>query len=96
MTLYETEEIIKDLKETDKTKELKIFIKKFAEAEPKKAKKLKEDLLEMNIIKLKEKDIVKIVDIMPDNAVELNKVVPEAGLDSDETNKILETIKNNK
>jgi len=94
ITLYETEEIIENLKETEKIKELKSFIKKFAEGDSKKAKKLKEELTNMNVLKLKEKDIVKIVDVMPENAIELNKVVTEAGLDTDETNKILETIKN--
>jgi len=94
LTLYESEEIIENLKETEKTKELKGFIKKFAKGDAKKAKKLKEELTNMNLLKLKEKDIVKIVDVMPENAIELNKVVIEAGLDTDETNKILETIKN--
>jgi DNA-directed RNA polymerase subunit F len=93
LTLHEAEEIISNLKETEKTKELKSFIKKFAKDDAKKAKKLKEELTNMNILKLKEKDIIKIVDIMPENAIELNKVVVEAGLDTDETNKILETIK---
>jgi len=94
LTLLETEELIKDFKETEKTKELKSFIKKFAQSDAKTAKKLKEALTNMNLLKLKEKDIVKIVDIMPENAIELNKIVTEAGLDTDETNKILETIKN--
>jgi DNA-directed RNA polymerase subunit F len=93
LTLHETDEIIKDIKETEKTKELRAFIKKFSKEDAKTAKKLKEELTKMNVLKLKEKDIVKIVDVMPENAIELNKVVVEAGLDTDETNKILETIK---
>jgi DNA-directed RNA polymerase subunit F len=95
MTMYETKELIEKLKETDKIKELAIFIKKFEKTDAKTAKKLKEELEALDIIKLKTADIIKIVDIMPENIVELNKIVSEAGLDSDETNKILETVKKN-
>ena len=59
-----------------------------------KSKKLKEDLEKLDMLKLKSSDIVKIVDIFPENAIELNKIFTETSLDSDEINKILETIKN--
>ena len=96
MTMYETRELVEKLKETEKTKELASFIKKFEKSDAKAAKKLKEELEALELIKLKTADIIKIVDIMPENAIELNKIVSEAGLDSDETNKVLETVKKNK
>jgi DNA-directed RNA polymerase subunit F len=96
LSMYETLKVLDEIKETDKSKDLKTFIKKFAETTPAKAKKLMEDLESLKIIKLKNSDIVKIIDIMPENAVELNKIFTEVSLDSDETNKILESIKNNK
>jgi DNA-directed RNA polymerase subunit F len=96
LSMYEVEEIAKDIKDSDRIKDLKAFIKKFGELDAKKAIKLKEALTALDIIKLKEKDIIKIVDIFPENAAELNKVATEANLDAAEINKILDTIKNTK
>ena len=42
------------------------------------------------MIKLKEEHIVKIVDFVPKDTSELNKVIIEVSLDSDEVAKILE------
>lgn len=84
------------IKESEKTKEVKAFIKKFSKIDAKNANKLKEEIESMNIVKLKRADIVKIIDVLPENAVELNKIFTEVTLDSDETNKILSAIKNNK
>lgn len=96
LNMYETLDLIDGLKETDRSKDIKAFIKKFSETTPAKAKKLKEELENLNLIKLKNTDIVKIIDVLPENAVELNKIFTEVSLDSDETSKILDAIKNNK
>lgn len=96
LTMNEAEEVLKELKETDRNKDMKTFINKFAKLDNKKAKKLKQELEALGIIKLRFADIVKIVDICPENAMELNKIFTETSLDADETNKVLETIKNNK
>jgi DNA-directed RNA polymerase subunit F len=96
VAMFEVEETLSKVKETDKTKNIQEFIKKFSNLDSKKSKKLKEDLEALDIIKLKRADILKIVDFVPENATELNKIVTEANLDTDETNKILDAIKNNK
>jgi len=93
LNMCEVTEVLKDIKETDKTKELKSFIKDFCKVTPAKARELKEELIKLDIIKLKEGDIAKIIDIMPEDAAELNKIFVDIALDADETNKILETIK---
>jgi len=96
LSMYEAGEILDSLKETDKTKETKAFLNKFYNTTPAKAKKIKAELEGLELIKLKRADIVKIIDVMPEDAVELNKIFTEVVLDADETNKILDTIKNNK
>jgi DNA-directed RNA polymerase subunit F len=96
LAMYEVENIINGIEETDKTKEIKIFIKKFIKANNEKSKKIKDAVEKLNIIKLREIDILKVADMVPESAVELNKIVTEASLDEDETNKILDAIKNNK
>ena len=94
LSMYEARDLLGSLKETDRAKDLKAFIKKFGELSTEKANKLKEELTKLDIIRLKSADIVKIVDIFPENAAELNKIFTETSLDADETNKILEAIKN--
>jgi len=96
VAMYEAKEILENVAENDKTKDIEQFIKKFSKLTDEKAKKLKEALEKLDILKLRSSDIIKIVDVAPENAVELNKLFTEVSLDADETNKILETIKNNK
>ncbi len=96
LTMNEAREVLEDLKETDRNKDIKAFIKKFAKLDDKQAKKLKQELESLEIIKLRQADIIKIIDIVPENATELNKIFTETSLDTDETTKILDTIKNNK
>lgn len=96
LTMYEALEVTKGLKETDKIKALEIFIKEFANSDAKTAAKIKEAVQTLNLIKLKETDIIKIVELMPENATELNKIVSETSLDADETSKVLDAVKSGK
>lgn len=96
LAMYEADQLLDSVKETDKTKDIKGFIKKFSKLSNEKSKKLAKELTDLDIIKLKQSDIVKITDVVPENAAELNKLFTEVSLDADETNKILEAIKNNK
>jgi len=93
LAMYEVQEILEKITETDKIKDIQGFIKKFSNLDVEKSKKLKEALEKLDIIKLREIEILKIVDIAPENAAELNKIVTETSLDSEETSKILDAIK---
>ncbi len=73
--------------------EIKKFVKKFTKMTPTKAKELKEKLEEMDLMKVKDRHIVKVIDILPENQEELNKIFVDVGLDEDETKKILDTVK---
>jgi len=96
LSICEAGEIVGTIKETDKTEEIKKFVKRFCKITPAKAKKIREEIEKLELLKLKPQDIAKIIDILPEDAIELNKIFTEITLDADETNKILETIKNNK
>jgi len=96
LTMNEAKVILEGLKENDRNKDMKAFIKKFSKLDEKSSKKLEAELESLNLMKLRRTDIVKIVDLCPENAVELNKIFTETSLDADETNKILDAIKNNK
>mgnify|MGYP003980737891 FL=1 len=79
--------------DSDREKEIKVFIKKFVKMDAKKAKEMSDEIKALDLIKLKDAYIVKIVDFMPEDASELNKVVSEVSLDQEEINKILDVVK---
>lgn len=72
---------------------IKSFAKKFIKLNPKEAKALKEKLEALDFMKLREEHIIKIIDLVPEDIDDLNKICVGVSLDEDETKKILETIK---
>ena len=78
--------------DSDKGKDIKKFIKSFNKMSLEDAKSMKEELNALNLIKLKEAYIVKIVDFMPADSSELNKILVEVSLDQEEVTKILDVV----
>ena len=91
LSMAEVTEYLK--KNKDKETDVIGFIKKFVKLNPKDAKELRKKIGELNLMKVNKTDIVKIIDIMPENAEELNKIFTDVSLNEDETNKILERVK---
>ena len=77
----------------DGGKEMLSFIKKFTKLKTKEAKELRKKIQDLELIKLDDKNISKILDVLPENAEELNKIFVGISLDEDETKKILDTVK---
>lgn len=96
LNLNETQEILEDINDSDKKEETKIYLKKFLKTKPEKAKKIQEELEKADLLKLKREHIVKIIDLLPESASDLNKIFTDITLNEDETNKILEIVKNSK
>ena len=86
-------EVVALVGDSDKATEIKKFVKDFKMMDVKKAKEMKEELRALDLIKLKEEHIIKIVDFIPTDASELNKVIIEVSLDQDEITKILDVTK---
>jgi len=86
-------EVKEYLKETNKNFEIIGFIKKFSKIKIEKAKELKKKFEELNLIKLNEVHLCKLIDFLPEKKEELIKIIPEANLNEDETKKVLDTIK---
>ncbi|NPE27162.1 hypothetical protein HNV12_04140 [Methanococcoides sp. SA1] len=86
-------EVVKLAGDSEKSEEIKKFVKNFDVLSFEKAREMLEELRALDLIKLKEEHIVKIVDFVPTNAEELNKIIIEVSLDQDEVNKILEVTK---
>ena len=79
--------------DSEKDVAVKKLIKSFVKMAPEKAKEMRAELEALDLIRLKDINIVKIVDFMPTNASELNKVASEVTLDQEEVNKILDVVK---
>jgi len=79
--------------DSEKGEAVRKFVKQFTKMPVKKAKEMKEELKALDLIKLKDSHIVKIVDFMPTDASELNKVLIEVSLDQEEVTKILDVVK---
>lgn len=77
----------------EENKEIVGFIKKFSKLSLKDGKNLRKELQELNLMKVREEHITKIINILPENAEELNKIFTDVSLDENETGKILDKVK---
>ena len=94
--MNEVEDILKDIPDSDKKEQTKDYLKKFMKAKPGQAKEIKDKLEKMDLMKLKREHTVKIVDLLPQDASDINKIFTDISLNEDETNKILEVVKDSK
>ena len=94
ISLAEVKEILSK-KETDKSKNVSTFIKKFVKLTPQKAKEMREELDSLKIFSLKQEDLIKIIDLMPEDPEDLRKILAgsDFSLKQDENSKILEIVK---
>ena len=77
----------------DDQAEAKAFIKNFTKLKASEAKELREKLLALDLIKLNEKHISKIIDILPEDKEESTKILADANLDENEKDSVLDKIK---
>lgn len=86
-------EASKYIKKTGEESDPNEFIKKFSKLNVKKAEELRKSIEELGLIKVNEKNISKIIDLVPEETEDLDKIFIDVSLDENEKNKILETIK---
>ena len=86
-------EVLDYVSKGDNETEIVGFIKKFNKLSSKDAKELKTEIENLNILKIRPENIVKIIDFLPENSEELNKIFVDISLDEDETKKVLDAIK---
>jgi len=91
LSLAEAQEFIKNSEET--SNEIREFVNNFKKLSVKDAKELRKELNGLNLIKIKPSHISKVIDLLPENKDELNKIFVDVNLEEDEINKILDTIK---
>ena len=91
LSMSEAREII--IKSEKDEKNVADFIKKFEELNEKDAKDLRADLENLGLLKIKDEHIAKIIDLLPEDASDLNKIFVDLTLDENEVSKILEVTK---
>jgi DNA-directed RNA polymerase subunit F len=96
INMNEVNEIVNDIDDSPRKEEIELYLKKFMKTKPDQAKKIKEEIEALDSIKIKRDHIVKIVDLLPADSSDLNKIFTDVSLNEEEINKILEIIKNSK
>jgi DNA-directed RNA polymerase subunit F len=91
LSIVEASEYIK--KDENSETDILGFMKKFMKIKLADAKELRKKLEGLDFMKVRTEHIVKVIDLMPENGEDLNKIFVDVSLDEDETKKILETIK---
>ncbi len=81
-------------KDVDETKPIVKYLKTFCKISKADADKLAADLRALNNHKIKEETIVKILDLLPRDSEDLNKIFLDVSLTEEEANAILAFIKN--
>lgn len=94
LSMAESLNLIENIEmDEEKRKELKGFIKKFIKLKNEDAISLRKELESLDLIKIKSEHISKIIDFLPENVSELNKILVDVVLNEEETNKILDIVK---
>jgi DNA-directed RNA polymerase subunit F len=91
LSMVEATEYLKNAK--DEGADLTAFIRQFTKLSPAKAKELKEKLKSLDMIKMDDRYISKIIDILPETSEDLNKIFSGIGLNEEETEQIFGAIK---
>ena len=81
------------LEYVEKNSEESKFVKNFTKLTFKEAKELKRKLENLGLMKIKSPEIVKVIDLMPEDKEDLNKIFVGTSLNEDETKKILDALK---
>lgn len=92
LSLVETKEIAGKI-ESEKAKQVLEHIKKFVKLKPEEAAKLKKELQELGLLKIKTSNILKTIDFLPLDAEDVRKIFIDTDLDQNEIAQILETVK---
>ena len=93
LSMAETKKILGGMEKTEKTEKTQAFLKKFNKVIEKKAGEMRKELAEIGSLKIKEEDISKVIDLLPEDTEDLNKIFIDVSLDENETNKLLEIVK---
>ena len=94
ISMAEVQEIVKNTRDSEKKEKIHLYLKKILKTEQKQAKNINDKMEALDLIKVKKEHIVKIIDLLPEEPSDLNKIFNDVSLSEEEINKILEIVKN--
>lgn len=80
------------LKEGGESEHLQGFIKTFTKIKSEEAEKMRKELVGLGLLKIKSREIAKIIDTMPEDKEDLNKIATDVSLDENEAQTILNIL----
>lgn len=80
-------------KEREEKKPIDEYLAAFTKIKKDKAKKIAEELRALNNPKIREEQIVKVIDLLPEDLEEVNKIFTEVNLNEEEANAVLQIVK---
>jgi DNA-directed RNA polymerase subunit F len=90
LSMAEAKEIIEKHSENE---EIQKHFKKFIKIKAEKSKELRKEVENLNNHKIRENEIVKIIDFLPEDASDLNKIFTDVSLDENEIKQIKEIVR---
>lgn len=90
LSLPEVKEMATNLEQNEA---LALYLDKFTKLTKEKAEAMAEELRALNNSKIDDSQIVKIIDLMPKDAEDVNKIFTDMSLDEKETNDVLDIVK---
>ena len=93
LSLSEAEKIMNEVETEDDKQEIKTYFKKFGKISFKKAEEMRAELSTFDEFKVKPEHITKVIDLLPEDEGDLNKIFVDVGLTKDDSTKILEIVK---
>lgn len=88
-------EVSEYIKEQKGNEALIEYLRKFGKLSKEKADKLKEKIISLNNPKIKEDHVIKLIDFLPKDQEDANKVLLDTSLNEEEAQAVLEAIKSN-
>lgn len=90
LTMAEAEKIVKD---NEGSEAVKPYFKKFIKLKLKDVLEMRKELEALNNHKIKPEHIVKIIDFLPEDASDLNKIFTDVSLEEEEIKQITDVVK---
>ena len=73
--------------------EVEAFLKRFITLKPKDVQEMRKEIEGLNNVKINQEYLVKIIDFLPEDASDINKIFTDISLDEDEIKQILDVVK---
>ena len=77
----------------DRKADVLAFVRKFTALKAKDGQEMRKKINDLGLIKIDNKNISKIIDILPENEEDLNKIFWGMSLDEEESKKVLDIVK---